>query len=157
MPKNSNATIGRFLNTVIHGIQLIFHKSSKFSLLICRWLHPLTIDCWFWFCSRLSADDLKIGLDKVEALKVKTSVDEFGVGPPPTKVEQGLKVPWEAELGIWLWWWWCSMWYRSEISQLGIKTVHTVQNSTFLAKNSVFRILDVNRCLFMISAVCLYW
>ena len=48
----------------------------------------------------MSADDLKIGLDKVEALKVKTSVDEFGVGPPPTKVEQGLKVPWEAELGI---------------------------------------------------------
>ena len=53
----------------------------------------LTIDCccWFWFWSRLSADDLKIGLDKVEALKVKTS--EF-VGGPPTKVEQwGLSVP----------------------------------------------------------------
>ena len=66
------------------------------------WRAGLTIDCccWFWFWSRLSADDLKIGLDKVEALKVKTSVDEFGVGPPPTKVEQGLKVPWEAELGI---------------------------------------------------------
>ena len=48
----------------------------------------------------MSADDLKIGLDKVEALKVKTSVEEF-VGPPPTKVEQwGLNVPWEAELGI---------------------------------------------------------
>ena len=46
----------------------------------------------------MSADDLKIGLDNVEALKVKTSefvapappvaVTEPGGGGPPTKVEQ---------------------------------------------------------------------